>query len=354
MTPPQPPFSDASIAQSKKAQEHDRLARELVTQAPVLAKIIKETVDEAADMTLEQVIECVTHQAAQVEVKLGQGARAPAMLEKNETGHIRADFVITLKLGEELYVRVNIEAQNKPHPGYRLGRRMQVYGSELITEQFDLGWVSGSNYDGLRKVYSIWLISNGPQWVQGRVFKESEPPLMEIGLDGKEFQPEAADEMAEKLGLRQDKFVCIAAYLPNFQNKVVCADWVRMLGTVLSVQATVEEREQAFRDNGIVLSLELEEKVKSMWSLYEGAVQVGRDQMAAQIAAQMAAARAETAAARAEADTAKSVVCRAARAMRECGKSVDDISCVLGLPRQEVQAYLDQEPDEEGTNRGLQ
>ena len=281
--------ASATVTLSAKAKEHDELAKAIIALAPVLAMIIKANVPEAKDIPLKELIKRIKHHAIQTDPS---SETPPANLENNEIGHIRADIVITVKISEGLYVRINVEAQNKPHPGYSLGNRVHVYGAELTVEQYAKGWISGSNYDGLRKMYSIWLISNGPKWAQGRVFRQEKPAFEEVLPDGKTFVPENAEEIAKSLGIRLNKFVFIAAYLPDLENKVACADWVRMLGTVLSTRATEEQRTQALRKNGIVVGPDIEEKVKKMCSLSEGLIQAGRDEMAPVIAAEQARAAA--------------------------------------------------------------
>ncbi len=362
MTSPQLPPATVTVTLSAWAKEHDELAKAMIALAPVLARIIKANVSEAKDIPLEELIERIKHQASQTP----SSETPPANLENNEIGHIRADIVITVKISDGVYVRVNVEAQNKPHPGYSLGNRVHIYGAELMIEQYAKGWISGSNYDGLRKVYSIWLISNGPRWAQGRVFEQM-PALKEIQLDGVRQVPENAREVGESLGILLDKFVFISAYLPDLENEVVCADWVRMLGTVLSTRATEEQRTQALRKNGIVVGPDIEEKVKKMCSLSEGLIQAGRDEMAPVIAAvqaQAAAAQLREAEAQAQVTEARTEATEAqARAddlariahalISHPGWSVDDICRYLDMPAERVRALLSQNGSNDNSSRTL-
>lgn len=56
---------------------------------------------------------------------------------------------------------INIEAQKSFYPGYDLVTRAIVYPTRLISQQMDIEYTA-DNYDGVKKVYSIWLCFNAP------------------------------------------------------------------------------------------------------------------------------------------------------------------------------------------------
>ena len=66
------------------------------------------------------------------------------------------DIVFYARYGNErkkLYV--NIEAQKSFYPGYDLVTRGIIYPARLISQQMDIEYTA-NDYDGVKKVYSIW------------------------------------------------------------------------------------------------------------------------------------------------------------------------------------------------------
>jgi predicted transposase/invertase (TIGR01784 family) len=57
---------------------------------------------------------------------------------------------------------INIESQNKYNPGYTLEKRGIYYLSRLISSQYNVEFTK-SNFDKLKKCYSIWICVNAPQ-----------------------------------------------------------------------------------------------------------------------------------------------------------------------------------------------
>ena len=57
---------------------------------------------------------------------------------------------------------INIEAQKSFYPGYDLVTRGIVYPARLISQQMDVEYTA-DNYDGVKKVYSVWICMNAPE-----------------------------------------------------------------------------------------------------------------------------------------------------------------------------------------------
>lgn len=56
---------------------------------------------------------------------------------------------------------INLESQNKYRPGYTLEKRGIYYLSRLISSQYNVEF-KNSNFDQLKKVYSIWICTHAP------------------------------------------------------------------------------------------------------------------------------------------------------------------------------------------------
>ena len=342
----------------REAFPYDQIAKELIAHAPILALIIQNNVPEAADMPFEELVQRLKHPSSilamdyPLEGCVGDG---PAHLENTEMDGLRADVVVTLMIRDDLIVRVNVEAQNKPHPGYSLDTRSVLYDAELLVDQVRKGWIKGSNYDGLRKVYSIWLISNAPLSLQGEIVCHS-IMTTRIRRDGTKQQLPQPSPGADKL-------CAILAYLPNPKHGIVCADWLSTMGVLLG-NSSMAERTQALKKHGIVLEPNFEAKVKKMCTLSQGLIEAGRNEVlpqleaaiarAAKVEAEKAAIAAEKAAIAAEKDeiAAENAAMATEKAnsdnqlritisaLRAQGVSLEKISQLLKTPIEALQRFL--------------
>ena len=60
------------------------------------------------------------------------------------------------------------------NPGYRIVTRGIVYCGRMISSQINLEFTL-DNYDGCKKVYSIWLCFQAPEYIGNAVFALSYP-----------------------------------------------------------------------------------------------------------------------------------------------------------------------------------
>lgn len=100
------------------------------------------------------------------EVGLHPSSHSPSRITGNENeskilgeGTTRFDLWFNLDIpGNDGAIRIiiNVEAQNNENPGYDIVTRGIYYGCRLVSEQFETEF-SGTNYDGIKKVYSIWV-----------------------------------------------------------------------------------------------------------------------------------------------------------------------------------------------------
>ena len=63
---------------------------------------------------------------------------------------------------------INIEAQNDFYPGYPIIKRGIYYCSRMISSQYGTEFTS-SHYENIKKVYSIWICMNPPQYRENTI-----------------------------------------------------------------------------------------------------------------------------------------------------------------------------------------
>ena len=67
---------------------------------------------------------------------------------------------------------INVEAQKEYRPGYSLTTRGIFYGARMISAQKGIEF-TGKEYDNIRKVYSIWICMNAPDYIGNAISKYS-------------------------------------------------------------------------------------------------------------------------------------------------------------------------------------
>ena len=65
---------------------------------------------------------------------------------------------------------VNVEAQADFYPGYPIMARAQYYCARLLSAQYGVEFVR-SHYERLKRVYSIWICTDPPQKLRGRLIR---------------------------------------------------------------------------------------------------------------------------------------------------------------------------------------
>lgn len=142
----------------------DASAKKIVSDKGVLSWIIKYTVEELKDYTLEEIaasIEGIEVAAIPVypgmvkpEAIVGMPTEDDVPNEGKVTYDIR--FYVLLPKGESIKLILNIEIQKDFYPGYDLVTRGIFYCARMISAQLNTEF-SDSNYNDIKKVYSIWI-----------------------------------------------------------------------------------------------------------------------------------------------------------------------------------------------------
>ena len=113
---------------------------------------------------------------------------------------------------------INIEAQNDFYPGYPLIKRGIYYGSRMISSQYGTEFTE-SDYDKIKKVYSVWICMNPPKYRQNTIAKYA---ICESKLVG------AVSEKKENYDLMTVIMICLG------DSENAEADLLRMLDVLFS------------------------------------------------------------------------------------------------------------------------
>ncbi len=237
---------------------YDRATKRLLSEAMILAFIVKSTVSEAAEMSIEEIADRIRHAADQ-----GPDAEGTPQLEATAIGNIVCDVIFTVSLDEETFIRINVEAQNDSTPGYSLITRAVAYGCQLVAQQTEL-WAKHSKYDNICKVYTIWLVSNAARNLQGQV--------LQLELYGNRYFVDGSKEQFLTVP-EADKLNIVMAYLPDVERAdEVSQSWLSVFSVLFSTKSSKRDCERVLREHGVAVESEMEEEIAKMCTLGQGIV----------------------------------------------------------------------------------
>ena len=142
--------------------------KELLADIQILARILKYTVDEVADFSLEEIMDCIDKESIQIgTVPISPGLTNTRRVESTQTedatpgeSYITFDLRLSLTLHKKsVKIIINLEAQKTidfEKLGYHLENRITYYMARLSSSQKETEFFH-SDYDNIKKIYSIWI-----------------------------------------------------------------------------------------------------------------------------------------------------------------------------------------------------
>ncbi len=248
-------------AAGKKIQYNNHILN-ILKDKTVLAYILSFVVSEFKGYTAESIIETIGEpKVHKVPVEPGMKRKRSETIRGESTdsiipgeGMIFFDILFTTYAGTKNPVKlyINIEAQRKFSPGYDIVTRAIVYGARMISEQIEAEAVT-SNYDNVKKVYSIWLCLNAPKSVQDSIIEYSIKPEALHGNYSK----------ASRYDIMSVIIVCLNNNTLDSKNKLI-----GMLSNLLSPRLDFEEKKKTLESSyGFKMSKEVEAEANTMCNL---------------------------------------------------------------------------------------
>lgn len=160
------------LAQAKI--QYDEQCKKVLGDKNVLSWILQRTVREYAGMNREEIMKCIEGEPEIGSRRVNPGETNASQItgmanedRVNEEGTIFYDirfFAWIPKSREKIRLIINVEAQKKYHTGYSLTTRGVFYGARMISAQLGTEFEI-PEYDKIKKVYSIWICMNAPQYI---------------------------------------------------------------------------------------------------------------------------------------------------------------------------------------------
>lgn len=260
------------IEGNSNKDRYDAEVKKILSDKTILAWIMKYTMREFADYTIEEARECIEGNPEVSLIKVRPGHTPEAIIGMpNEDkvpgeGEITYDirFYVRTKGFEHIKIIVNVEAQNEYYPGYDLVTRAIFCCARLLSAQLDTEFVP-RNYDDIKKVYSIWICMDAPKYAEYTItrYKINKEDL--YGHISKEARYDLLEAVMICLG--EEKEVAKGNLLHG------------MLSTLLFQNLTPGEKERILeQEYDIETSVEMKGGIRDMCNLGERIEQKGIEQ----------------------------------------------------------------------------
>ncbi len=256
-----------------KEARYDEKAKRLLGNKIILAHILVRTIGEFRGMDPKDAVAYIEREPFISEVlvepgltnhpKAGNGQRVLGMNTENteiNEGLVRFDIVFYVRMKDGLsQIIVNVEAQKDAPSKYKILNRAVFYVCRLVSSQKERDFVH-TDYDSIKRVYSIWLCMNMDENSMSYVHLAKEDLLGSGPWKG-------------GLDLLNIVMVGIANELPGHDEKYGLH---RLLGTLFSEHMEAGEKLNIMEtEYGIPADDNLRKDVGAMCNLSEGILEKG-------------------------------------------------------------------------------
>lgn len=249
--------------------KYDAAMKRVLACIPIASQIVKETVPEFADMSLDDISKCfvkvypacigvdvdTTHPV--VRQAIGLGTEDKSINEGAITYDVRL-LVRNPKTQDESLLIINLEAQNIINAkklGYDLVKRAVYYASRLISSQKG-ELFTNSDYNKICKIYSIWFVESPDPKARNSV----------VSLKWTEDIHKGSVEISsDRYDLQRIVFVYLGTDGCPPQLKTI-----DVLNTLIDDAASSSEKINKLEKMGIPITNDLREEVSEMCNFSEG------------------------------------------------------------------------------------
>ena len=229
---------------------YDTEAKNLFGNKEVLSVIAKYVIPEVKDYSYEEIASIIGNVNISKEEVAVNGPIERLESESKYVGEktIFYDIKTTIHTNDgAIELILNVEIQRKANPGYNLKMRGSYYVARAFSEQLkDIS--DDANYDKLKKVYSIWIVSNSP--------KEEIVKYSFMNTKTRTIDP------------MNDPFSLIMIYLGKQRSKDKVIRYIKALF----------ERDMEYLKKYYHINEDMERSMESMCNLSEGIREEGREE----------------------------------------------------------------------------
>ena len=250
---------------------YDAACKRVLSEKAILARIMKACLEEYKNCDVNDIAGKYIEGQPQVSevpvlpdesgsVISGMDTEDKSIREGSVTYDIRFRAVVP-GTEEQIGLIINVEAQNDFYPGYPIITRGVYYCCRIISSQYGREF-TGSHYERIKKVYSIWICMNPPKYRKNSITRYR---LVEEQLVGEAVEP------VENYDLLSIVMLCLGG--PGGGNY---EGVLRMLDVLLSNETSEAEKRKILQDDyGIQMTQTMEQEVSVMCNLSKGVEEKG-------------------------------------------------------------------------------
>lgn len=193
--------------------KYDTQVKKVLANKIILAWILKYTVKEFSEYSISDIEKCIegTPEIALVPIEAGlTNAEKITGLNTEDAilneGKVTFDirFYVILPNGEHTKIIINVEAQKDSEPGYDLVTRAVFYCARLLSAQLGQEFTNKTSdkikYDGIKKVYSIWICMDSRNNAKDSIVEYHIQPNVLYGNPTKTFRYDLLSAVMINLG----------------------------------------------------------------------------------------------------------------------------------------------------------
>lgn len=248
---------------------YDAACKRVLSEKAILARIMKACLEEYKNCDVNDIAGKYIEGQPQVSevpvlpdesgsVISGMDTEDKSIREGSVTYDIRFRAVVP-GTEEQIGLIINVEAQNDFYPGYPIITRGVYYCCRIISSQYGREF-TGSHYERIKKVYSIWICMNPPKYRKNSITRYR---LVEEHLVGEAVEP------VKNYDLLSIVMLCLGG--PGGGNY---EGVLRMLDVLLSNETSEVEKRKILQDDyGIQMTQTMEQEVSVMCNLSKGVME---------------------------------------------------------------------------------
>lgn len=239
--------------------QYDTEAKYVVSNKQVLARIMKFSVQEYKDSSIEEIMDYIegtpevgTHGVLPQNEKI-EGTDTASKIPGEGEFSFDIRFKALTPQGDKIRIIMNIELQKSYYPGYHFCSRGVFYCARMLSEQAYVEFTP-DDYDNIKKVYSIWLCMQPPMKYANTITEYS---MEEKNIYG-EFTGKENYDLLSVLVIR----LCT-------DNNVQCENQlINMLNVLLSTKLKAEQKKEILEsEHQMKMSIDEKGEVNSMCNL---------------------------------------------------------------------------------------
>lgn len=245
------------ISTAGEKAAYDNACKRLLSNKEILAWIMKSCLSEYRDCSIQQIAyEYIEGepQISQVAVHRDESIEIPTIKEENTEDTSINEETVTYDIrfraiapasGETISLIIDVEAQNAFYPGYPLITRGIYYCCRMISAQYTTDFTN-SNYQEIKKVYSIFVCINPPKYRKNTINRYS---IREEKLFGDVSEELSAYDLMTAI------IICIGD--PDSSSGIL-----KLLEVLLSSEKAISDKKQILQDEfAIQITEELQKEL---------------------------------------------------------------------------------------------